>query len=242
MESAQLTEAQLALVAWRLSAWYDQSGRKFPWRFKGDSYHVLATEFILQRTRASVVNQVYETFFEKYGTLRELAGSDEKTLVRFFSPLGLTYRGPRLLGLAREIERRYAGIVPCNMNALLKLRGVGVYIASAVLNFACLVPTPVVDKNVMRVLNRHFGIAKETVGRELISALYRHGDSRKLSYALIDAGATVCIDNGCACPLGEILPTFPLRKREWRLLRKVVSESGSIVLREQPTVSYGKGV
>ena len=235
-----MTEEQLALVAKQLSAWYDQSGRRFPWRFKGDSYHVLATEFILQRTRASVANQVYEAFFEKYESLRKLASSDERTIIRFFSPLGLRYRGPRLLELAREIEKSRSGTIPCSMDALLKLRGVGVYVASAVLNVACLIPTPVVDKNVMRVLNRHLGIVKESKGRELISTLYRHGDSRKLSYALIDIGATVCLDNGCACPLREILPSFPLRKSQWRMLRKVIGENGSVVLREQPAGSSGR--
>lgn len=233
MESAALTEVQLRNVADLLSTWFDRAGRDFPWRFKEDGYLVLATEFLLQRTRASVANEAYGAFFKRYGTMSKLAGSDKKALERFFAPLGLGYRGARLQVIARDLKQTHSMKVPCDMNALLELHGVGVYIASAVMNFACRIPTPVVDKNVMRVLNRHFGITRESAGRELISNLYRYGDSRKIAYALIDLGALACLDSRCGCPLRQVLPVFPLRKGTWRMLRKVIREENQVRLVEQ---------
>jgi A/G-specific adenine glycosylase len=232
-----MKEARLRQIANTLIAWFDLKGRTFPWRFKEDRYLVLATEFLLQRTKASVAKNAYEGFFHKYDTLAKLADSKEKTLADFFIPLGLNYRGPRLVGLARELEKNQAGQIPCDMDSLLRLRGVGVYIASAVMNFACGTPTPVIDKNVLRVLNRHFGIVRESDGRKLISALYRFGDCRKLAYALIDLGAIVCLANQCSCPLRDILPNFPLKKKQWRMLRKVIDGRGNVVLREQTVES-----
>ena len=231
------SEAQIQEIVTSLLTWFDLHGRRFPWRFKEEGYHVLVTEFLLQRTRASTALIAYTKFFKLYPTLRRLADVNETILTQFFSPFGLEYRGARLSELAKEIEERYEGKVPCDLNELLRLHGVGVYIASAVLNFACRLPTPVVDKNVMRVLNRHFGIVRESDGRNLVSSMYIHGDNRKLAYALIDVGAIACLDKECKCPLGGFLPSYPLQKNRWRMLRKVVKEDGSVALREQPVVS-----
>jgi len=223
-------------IAERLEKWCVASCREYPWRKTSDPYVILVTEFLLQRTRADVVEKLFGYLFSKYRNARELASARREDLYGFFSKLGLLYRAQRILEVAKEIVKEYGGVVPCNMERLLLLRGVGVYIASAVLNFGCDQPTPVVDKNVMRVLNRLFNITSEWEGRRVISELYRYGDHKLIAYALIDIGALICkeIPRCAVCPLNNVCPKYPLRKHEWRMLRKVLRR-GRVILQEQPT-------
>jgi len=222
-------------IAERLEKWCVASCREYPWRKTSDPYVILVTEFLLQRTKADVVERVFGYLFSKYRNMHELASARKEDLYVFFSKLGLLYRAQRILEIAKEVVKESGGAVPCDMERLLLLRGVGVYIASAVLNFGCNQPTPVVDKNVMRVLNRLFNITSEWEGRRVISGLYRYGDNRLIAYALIDIGALICIETPrcAACPLNNVCPKYPLRKREWRMLRKVLRR-GRIILQEQP--------
>jgi len=227
-------------LAERLESWFKVHGRRFPWRAFQDPYVILVTEFLLQRTQAEVVERIFWQFFSRYRNVKDLASASAAELREFFSRLGLLYRGERLHEVAKQIVEQYGGEVPCNMESLLKLSGVGVYIASATLNFGCGIPTPVVDRNVLRVLNRVANIVRESDARVFISRLYAHGDHRALAYALIDLGATVCTEPPkCkSCPIEDLCKKYPLRKRAWRMLRKVVTRSGRVKLREQPVRPY----
>jgi A/G-specific adenine glycosylase len=222
-------------VARKLQDWCTAKCRKYPWREKRDPYVILVTEFLLQRTKAETIAKIFEKFFSKYTTISELASASPEELRGFFSELGLLYRGERLLEVAKVIVERYGGKVPCSMESLLKMKGVGVYIASAVMNFACNIPTPVVDKNVLRVLNRVFDASRESECREIISRLYKYGDNVLIAFALIDLGAMVCVvPPRCGeCPLNEICAKHPLRKEEWRMYRKVL-RGEKVFLEEQP--------
>jgi len=234
-----MSENFLKEITIRLTDWYMRYGRKFPWRSIKDPNIIIITEFLLQRTRAETIEKVFNMFLSKYGDIARLASTPPDELQKFFSKLGLLYRSERLVSVAREIKEKYGGKVPCDFEKLLRLKGVGVYIASAVLNFGCGKPAPVVDKNVMRVINRLTGITRETEARRFIESLYRFGDHRVIAYALIDLGATLCkeIPSCNKCPLNDICPKHPLKKNEWRMLRKVVGKDGRIRLQEQPVTS-----
>ena len=238
-----MSENFLKEVARRLSDWFSRQGRRFPWRRFESPDIVLVTEFLLQRTRAETIERVFDEFISRWSDISKIASASPDELRKFFSKLGLLYRWERLIGVAREIEEKHGGKVPCDFEELLRLKGIGVYIASAVLNFGCGKPTPVVDKNVMRVMNRLAGITRETEARRFIEHLYKFGDHRVLAFALIDLGATVCreIPDCGRCPLDDICPKHRLNKGEWRMLRKVVDKSGRVRLQEQPvTQERGK--
>jgi A/G-specific adenine glycosylase len=222
-------------IARRLQEWCATKCRKYPWRQKSDPYVILVTEFLLQRTRSDSIAEIFDEFFSRYRSIWELASAKPEELSSFFSKLGLLYRGERILRMAQEIVEKYKGMIPCNAEKLLKIKGVGVYIASAVLNFGYNVPTPVVDKNVMRVMNRLFNTTREKECWEIISRLYKFGDNRLIAYALIDLGSMICKKRPLCeeCPLNDVCTKYPLRQKEWRLYRKVL-RGGRITLQEQP--------
>ena len=136
--------------------------------------------------------------------------------------------------IAENIVENYSGRVPCDFDSILRLKGVGVYIASATLNFGCDIPTPAVDRNVLRVLNRLHNITSEFIAREYISELYKFGNHQKIAYSLIDLGALICITNPKCdmCKLKGFCPKFDLREKEWKLLRKTINKRNEIVLRK----------
>lgn len=234
-----MDECFLKETAERLINWYARRGRKFPWRSIEDPNTILLTEFLLQRTRAETIAKIFNTVISKYGNITKLALVPPSELREFFSKLGLFYRGERLINVAKEIKEKHGGRVPCDFEELLRLRGVGVYIASAVLNFGCGKPTPVIDKNVMRVMNRLAGITRETEARHFVRSLYEFGDHKVIAYALIDIGTTLCKEiPACdGCPLNTICPKYPMKKNEWKMLRKVIGKNGRIRLLEQPIIS-----
>jgi A/G-specific adenine glycosylase len=217
-----------------LEEWFAKNGRRFPWRAVRDPYKIIIVEFLLQRTKAEIVEKVYDEFFEKFPNVDALARAETRQMEGIFSKLGLIYRARRLISIAKVILEKYHGQVPCSAEMLLELEGVGMYIVSAVLNFGCNIPTAVIDKNVMRVANRLWGVHREVEARKFIEELYEHGNPRTIAYALIDLGATVCKDKPLcnSCPLDFACPKLPLQKEKWRMLRKVRTPVG-IELKEQ---------
>lgn len=222
----------------KLVEWYHLHGRKFPWREPKyyDPLKILIVEILLQRTRAENVVKVAPRILAM--DVKEILEMDVHIIKETFLHLGLSYRGQRLIDALRVIRRNGTQIL-CDFEQLLNIKGVGVYIASAVLNFGCGKPVPVVDVNVMRVINSLTNIVKESESRNFIKMMFEYGDHRIVSYALIDLGAMICTlrNRKCEkCPLRNICPRYPLRPSEWKMLRKV-RKNGKIILREQPVKS-----
>lgn len=142
----------------QLLNWSQDNLRNYPWRGTKDPYKILVAEFLLQRTDADTVKPIYETFLTRYPSLDELANADIKNLSELLQPLGLFFRASRLLQTTWIIKDRYEGKVPQSEKELLKLPEVGKYTARAILSQAFDRPAAVLDTNVVRIIERFFGI------------------------------------------------------------------------------------
>jgi A/G-specific adenine glycosylase len=101
---------------------------------------------------------------------------------------------------------RHAGRLPCDLNELLKLPGIGPYTARAILVFAFEQPLSVVDTNVARVLARAVAGRPLTTGEVQVVADAQVPEAQPWVWnqAMVDLGATVCTSRspGChRCPL-----------------------------------------
>ena len=132
-------------------------------------------------------------------------------------PLGLTHRIPRIRTMIEQLVKKYEGRVPNSYRSLLRLPGVGRYIASAVLCFGFNKRVPIVDSNIARFYLRFFGlkdikkrshedkrilhIAKECLPRKNV---------REFNEALLDFTASICKPKPRCdkCPL-ETLCNYP---------------------------------
>jgi A/G-specific adenine glycosylase len=211
--SAAVDDSQRRWLRRRVLAWFEEHGRSFPWRATDDPYAVLMAELLLQRTRADLVPKTFGRFLETYPDAHALAAADPADVVDTLRPLGFLHRSARLPTLARALVERHGGDVPTDEDDLRSLPGVGRYVANAVLVVAFGRRRPLLDPNVIRLLERALGISSPrarprddvTLWETLIELLPRRR-SREFALGLIDLGAVVCVPRRprCfACPLRE---------------------------------------
>ena len=167
---------------------------------------------MLQRTDADTVKPIYETFLSKYPSLNDLAVANLEDLSELLKPLGLFFRASRLLQTTWIIKDKYDGKVPRSEKELLKLPGIGKYTARAILSQAFDHPSAVLDTNVVRIIERFFGIKGGRV-RLRCNILWNAVDTiaplsevGHWNLTLLDFGAKVCTarnPNCDVCPICE---------------------------------------
>ena len=97
----------------RVINWYEQGGRRFPWRNTTDPYHILIAEILLRRTTASAVLRVYTDFIHRFDSPNRLKRARESTIAQALSSLGLQdLRAKQLKETASILVKDYNGIVP----------------------------------------------------------------------------------------------------------------------------------
>src|SRR6187549_2322135 len=122
--------------------------RKMPWKGEKDPYKIWLSEIILQQTRVDQGLNYYLRFIEKFPSVQELAKANDDTIFKLWEGLGYYSRCKNLIATARYISNERNGKFPDSYEAILELKGVGPYTASAISSFAFDLPYAVVDGNV----------------------------------------------------------------------------------------------
>ncbi len=221
----------------RVLAWFRTNGRDFPWRETDDPYRVLIAELLLQRTRADLVERLYDRFLAAYPSPHALAKAEPAETEALLGPLGFLHRSRRLPALGRALVDRHGGDVPRSKSALLALPGVGEYVANAVLTIAFGRRMPLVDPNVIRLLGRVIGHAStrarprdDAALWEFVAHLLPRRGAREFSLALVDLGALVCrrrprcfecpLRSRCEAFLSGTVTPLPLDRAEMRTAKR----------------------
>lgn len=252
-----------------LPDWYRlQSGsRELPWRTSPTPYHTWLSEIMLQQTRASAVIPYYERFLDALPTIAALADVDDDRLMKLWQGLGYYSRARNLKKAAVIIMQDYAGQIPQDFNALLKLPGIGRYTASAIGSIAFGQPWPAVDGNVLRVLSRTLASpadiaapAVKTAMEEALAPHYPQGQTAgDLNQAFMDLGATICLPKGephCSrCPLAKIclahaegqeqelpLKSSPRQRRQEKHTVLLLKDGKTIALHQRPSTGLLAGL
>ena len=79
----------------KLLTWYEEFGRKLPWRETNNPYYIWLSEIIMQQTRIEQGLAYYERFIKKYPTVKELADASEEDIQIIDSPVGMPGRAIR---------------------------------------------------------------------------------------------------------------------------------------------------
>ena len=175
---------------------------------------LMATILSAQCTDARV-NQVTPVLFKKYPTARALAKArlpDVESIVR--STGFFRQKSKSLVSTSKDIVDNYDGVVPNNIEALLKLRGVARKTANVVLGNAYGISSGVVvDTHVMR-LSQRMGFTKHKepvkIEKDLMAFL---AQNRWIwfSHAMITHGRRVCkaqSPNCAQCPVKTFCSFF----------------------------------
>lgn len=148
---------------------------------------------------------------------------------------------------AETVVRDYAGRFPDTYEELLKLKGVGMYTASAIASIAFGIPKGVVDGNTLRIvsrlLNREDNIAlqktKNAFG-EVMDAMIRYADPSDFNQGMMDLGAMICtpakpvceacpIASLCQARLAGTVGRLPVNNKK---INKSILEYMTVVIRE----------
>jgi A/G-specific adenine glycosylase len=168
---------------------------------------------MLQQTRIIQGTPYYLRFIENFPTVHDLAAASEDNVLKLWQGLGYYSRARNLHTTAKIISSEYDGKFPNDYNALLKLKGIGDYTASAIASICFDEAQPVVDGNVYRVLARYFGVEKAintTAGskyfRQLAKEVMDSENIRDYNQGIMEFGALQCIPrnpNCLVCPLQQ---------------------------------------
>jgi len=191
--------------------------RHFPWRKTHSPFQILLTEILLQRTNAELAQTVWRDVLNLVPTPKAAASVDIRSLDALTRRIGIRSRARTIKDLGTLLLRRHHGRVPEAFDDLLRLPGVGLYIASAVRCLSFGESDFPVDSNGFRFVSRFFGVrvgGKKSEARqirEFMSELMPRGDMRDYVYGFLDFAATTCrpLNPQCGtCPLRTGCVTF----------------------------------
>ena len=125
-----------------------------------NAYQLLVATMLSAQSTDARVNIVTPALFERYRDAKALAKATTAELEPQIHSTGFfRQKSKSLVGMAKALVDEYKGEVPADMDALIKLPGVGRKTANVVLGHALGVPGLPVDRHVLRVSNR-IGIAE----------------------------------------------------------------------------------
>lgn len=177
----------------RVVSWWAESARDLPWRDSRDPWLVLVSEVMAQQTQVERVIPKWRAFIDRFPTVGSAASGSPGEFIELWDGLGYNRRALQLHACAVQIEERFGGTIPNDLDELLSLPGIGPYTARAVLAFAFEQDVGVLDTNVGRVLAR---ISGSPLGpkdaQRLADALVPPGGGWEWNQAVLDFGAAIC--------------------------------------------------
>ncbi len=201
----------------RLLAWFRRQGRNLPWRETRDPYRIVVSEFMLQQTQVSRVEQFYHRFLAEYPSIHHLARARPARVRESWEGLGYYRRAANLHQLAKTVVREHDGVIPDDLDLLQALPGVGRYTATAVASFAFERPVATVDTNIARVIRRAFHPRRAPdPGDKVVWATAERLVPRRgaaawtFNQGIMELGATVCTarEAKCGiCPIRDVCKT-----------------------------------
>ncbi len=186
-------EARTVEIIRRLGTEYPDAHTSLDHR---DAYQLLTATILSAQCTDERVNMVTPTLFERYPAPRDLAGARAEDVEEIIRSTGFFRQKTKsLLGMADALVERHGGEVPADMDALVKLPGVGRKTANVVLGNAFgRNEGVVVDTHVKRLSGR-LGLTRHTdpekIERDLMKLVPRD-DWTDLPHLFIYHGRAVC--------------------------------------------------
>ncbi|MGJ8662469.1 MAG: A/G-specific adenine glycosylase [Marinicella sp.] len=217
--------------------WQLVHGRKdLPWQGSEDKpvspYHVWLSEIMLQQTQVIKVIEYFNRFILAMPTLDALAAADEQQVMALWSGLGYYNRARNLHKTAQICQQNYQSQLPCDLQQLIDLPGIGRSTAAAIMSLAYHQAEPIMEGNVKRVFARHFLVAGEPNKSSTLKELWQLADANRehdnpAAYAqgLMDLGAKICtkhqpqcescpIMTSCLAKAQNLIALYPEKKQK----------------------------
>jgi A/G-specific adenine glycosylase len=197
---SNISKNKVVFFQYNLLAWFKDKGRHhLPWRTNNlNPYEIVISETLLQRTKAETIEKFYANFISRFPNWESIVETDTEIIEEYLKPIGLyRQRSKRLKDLAAEMARRN-GQFPNEREELEQIPFLGQYIVNSILLQIHNIPSPLLDVNMARVLERYFGERKlsdiryDPYLQELAYKIVNHHSSKELNWAILDFAAAIC--------------------------------------------------
>lgn len=200
-------------LAESLFEWYTENARNLPWRVQTDPYAVWISEVMLQQTRVETVIPYYIRWMVRFPSVEALAEASRDEVLVQWEGLGYYRRAHHLHLAARIILAEYDGELPCHLDQLRRLPGIGPYTSAAIAAIAFNKDVVALDGNLRRVFSRLSDLTIDPRSpkgeRQLLSmarGILPSGKASTFNQALMDLGATVCTPRTPTCSTCPLIP------------------------------------
>ncbi|MBU0515102.1 MAG: endonuclease III [Proteobacteria bacterium] len=180
-----------------------------------DPYQLLVATVLSAQCTDERVNQVTPVLFERFPTCQDVAEADVEDLELIIRPTGFyRQKAMNIKAMSQVLAAGHDGLVPPDLDALVKLPGVGRKTANVVLGECFDIPGIVVDTHVRRIAGRLGWTANDNpdkIENDLMVLVPREKWTI-FSHQLILLGRTICQARkprcrecflSSPCPLGQ---------------------------------------
>lgn len=177
-----------------------------------DAWQLLCATILSAQTTDARVNMVTPELFRRYPTAETMAAARQEDVEEIIKTTGFfRQKAQSLISMSQDVVTKFHGEVPCTLEELTSLRGVGRKTANVVLGVVFGKDAVVVDTHVKRISNL-LGWTKEQDPDKIeqdLMRLHPQPEWTPLAHRLILHGRSVCIANRpkCAeCILSDLCP------------------------------------
>lgn len=210
-ESVAAKRARTAEIVRRLHAEYPDAKCSLDHR---NAYELLTATILSAQCTDERVNLVTPALFARYPTPADLAGARSEDVEELIRSTGFFRNKARsLLGMAGAVTERHDGAVPREIDALVKLPGVGRKTANVVLGNAFGIDEGVVVDTHVKRLSGRLGLTRNTDPEKIevdLMKLVERSEWTAVSHLFIYHGRAVCkapTPRCEVCVLSDICPS-----------------------------------
>ncbi len=171
----------------------DELFRPMPWREDTRPYYVLVSEIMLQQTQVDRVIPKFEAFIQRFPSIEDLAEAPLADVLTLWSGLGYNRRAKFLHEAAKMVVGVFEGEFPSEVSELVRLPGVGVNTAGAIMAYSFNKPVVYIETNVRTVYFYHFfqgqGEISDKQLKEIAETTIDREHPRQWYWALMDYGS-----------------------------------------------------
>jgi endonuclease III len=158
-------------------------------------FQLLIATILSAQTTDRSVNLVTPELFRRYPTAEDLAAADPAEIEKLIKPTGFfRAKTQRIIAASRALVELFGGVVPQDLDDLVKIPGIGRKTANVILGAGFGVPGFAVDTHVIRLTNR-IGLVrtKDPVKIEFqVGSMVPKEEWTALSLRLILHGRRIC--------------------------------------------------